>query len=254
MTIHFSELRSPQIAEAAKAGAVLVLPFGQTEEHGPHLPINCDSFIAERVSEEAVRQVQAAFPCYVLDPIRYGYSQHVLREWPGTFTMPQETLIEVLRHILVSLADMGLKKVVLPSFHGNHDGVSRVVARMLADERGMGPGVVFPVSFLGEFLQKNLKAGPQGSCHAGEFETSVMLHLAPDLVDMSAASAEDKLNFTSPYPSSQAFVSTWTRQKSTTGAYGDPTVATAELGKECFTRMVNALAEFIRYYRGVKQL
>ena len=57
MGIHFSELRYPQIQDAAKKGAVVVLPFGQIEEHGPHLPIHTDAFIAERVCEEAVRQL-----------------------------------------------------------------------------------------------------------------------------------------------------------------------------------------------------
>jgi len=254
VTIYFSELRWPQIKDAAEAGAVLVLPIGQTEEHGPHLPINTDTLIALRICEEAVRKCSEDLPAYVLDPICYGYSQKALAKWPGTFVLPQQTVIDTLKHILVSLADMGFRKMVLVSIHGNHDGVTRVAARMVADERGIGPGVFLPVALASDVLKEHGKAGPRGSCHAGEFETSLMLYLAPELVDMSAAVAHDKLTFTSPYSSSQAFVSTWTLQQSKSGIYGDPTVATSELGKVLFEKMVAETAKFIRYYHELKQI
>ena len=254
MSILFSELRSPQVAEAAEKGAVLVLPFGQTEEHGSHLPIHTDLLIARRICEDAVTSLGGHPLGYVLDPIAYGFSQKVLQRWPGTFTMPQETVIAVVRHVLLSLVDMGFKKLVVVSTHGNHVGVTRVVARMVADERGIGPGLAYPVGFCSELLKSHGKAGAGGSCHAGEFETSVMLHLAPHLVDMSAACSIDNLKSLLPYSSSQAFVSTWTIQQSETGTYGDPTVATAKLGKLLFEKMVTETANFIRYYHGLKQV
>ena len=254
LTIHFSELRSPQVAQAAQSGAVLVLPVGQTEEHGPHLPIHTDFLIAQRVTEEAVRRLDGEPPAFVLDPIAYGYSQNVLRRWPGTFRLPQETVIDTLTHICTSLADMGLRKVVLVNAHGNHDGVARVAARKVADACGAGPGIIVPYAFCADILQEHGKAGPGGSCHAGEFETSVMLHLAPHLVDMSVAPPQDAIRSASPYSSSQAFVSTWTRQRSESGAYGDPTEAAAELGVRLFDRMVDETVRFVRYYHGLEQV
>jgi len=254
MRISFSELRSPQVGEAAAAGAVPVLPLGQIEEHGPHLPINTDVFIARRVCEAAVRRLAGSPRSYVLDAIAYGYSQRAMKRWPGTFTVAQETVIETLKQVLISLAEMGFRKIVVVSTHGNHVGVARVAARMVADERGIGPGVFFPYAACSDILGEYGKAGAGGSCHAGEFETSVMLHMAPELVDLSAAGGEDRLSFTSPYPSSQAFVSTWTLQESSSGAYGDPTAATTELGKRLFEKMVEETAGFIRYYHGLEQV
>jgi creatinine amidohydrolase len=254
MTIYFSELRSPQVAQAASEGALLVLPFGQTEEHGPHLPINTDALLARRVSEEAVRGLQGRPQAYVLDTICYGYSQKVLMQWPGTFILPQATVIDTLKSIIASAARMGFRKVAVVSMHGNHVGSSRVAAREVADECGIGPGIFFPYGVCAELIARKSKAGPRGSCHAGEFETSVMLHLAPELVDMRVATAGDKLTFESPFPSSQAFVSTWTLQKSKTGVYGDPTVATPEFGKLLFDTMVDATVRFLRYYHGVTQV
>ena len=254
MSIHFGELRSPQVKAKAEAGAVIVLPVGQTEEHGPHLPVNTDAFIARRVCEEAVATLKGDPPAYLLDTICYGYSQKALKAWPGTFVIPQQTLIEAIKGIVVSLADMGFRKVAVVSTHGNHVGVLRVMAREVADECGVGPGLFFPCATVADVLEKQGKAGPGGSCHAGEMETSVMLHLAPELVDMSAAPAGDALTASSPYSSSAAFVSTWTRQRSRSGAYGDPTTATAELGKRVFEAMVAETAKFIRYYHGLEQI
>lgn len=254
MNTQFSDLRSPQVAEAAAQGAVVVLPFGQTEEHGPHLPINTDALLARRVCDEAAQALAGAPPCYVLDPICYGYSQKALKAWAGTFIVPQHTVIETLKAVVVSLAQMGFRKVVVVSMHGNHVGAARVAAREVADECGVGPGLFFPYACVADILAEHGKAGPGGSCHAGEFETSLMLHLAPHLVDMPAATPGDKLTFPKPYPSSQAFVSTWTLQKSESGAYGDSSVATAELGRLLFDRMVAQTAEFIRYYHGVEQV
>lgn len=254
MSIYFSELRSPQVKAAADQGAVVVLPLGQIEEHGPHLPIHTDLLIARRVCEGAVKELAGDPLSYVLEPICYGYSQKVLKQWPGTFVVPQETVIETLKHVGLSLADMGFRKIAVVSTHGNHVGVTRVAARMLADECGIGPGVFFPFAVCSEVLAEHGKAGPAGSCHAGEFETSVILHIAPELVNISAATAGDKPAFKSPYSSNQAFISTWTLQQSRSGAYGDPTVAAAELGKRLFEKMVSETAGFIRHYHGLKQV
>ena len=254
MTILFQELRSPQIRDAAERGAVAVLPVGQTEEHGPHLPICTDVLIAQRVCEAAVERLSGDPLSYVLEPISYGYSQKVLKRWPGTFVLPQEIVIETLKHVVLSLADMGFRKVAVVSVHGNHVGACRVAARAVADACGMGPGVFFPAKRCGDIMSEYGKAGPGGSCHAGEFETAVLLHLVPELVDMSAVTDSDKLTFTSPYSSSEAFVSTWTIQESGSGVYGDPTTATAELGKRLCDKMVDETANFVRYYSRLKQV
>jgi len=254
MSIFLSELRSPEVKQAGEAGAVVVLPVGQIEEHGPHLPIHTDLFIARRAAEESVRKLQGAPLAYVLEPIAYGFSQKVLKKWAGTFTLPYETVIDTAKHIMICLADMGFRKIVLLSTHGNHPGILRVAMRAVADERGIGPALFNPAGACGDVMREHGRAGPLGSCHAGEYETSLMLHLAPEQVDMSLAVGDDKLAGRPPYPSSQAFVSTWSLQESQSGAYGDPTVATPELGKKLFDRMTDATAEFIRTYHALKQI
>lgn len=253
MAPRFCELRHPQVREAADAGGLLALPIGQTEEHGPHLPINTDTLIVERVCAAAIDRLAGAPPAWLLDPICYGYSQKVLKKWPGTIVLPQRVVIDTLVSLVVSLVDSGFRKIALVSFHGNHDGIVRVAARQVADERGVGPGVCFPYALGADALRAHSVGGPSASCHAGEFETSLMLHLAPHLVDTNAFESTDRLTFESPWSSSQAFVSTWTRQKSRTGTYGDPTTASAELGRLCFEKMVEETAAFFRAYHEMDQ-
>ena len=254
MTLRFCELRSPQVAEAARAGAVPVLPLGQTEEHGPHLPIHTDAFLGRRIAEAAVERLDGEPPAYVLEPICYGYSQSVMKAWAGTFIVPQSVVIETLKAVFGSLADMGFRKIVVLVCHGNHSGVCRVAVRDTADATGVGVGVFFPLGAIGDVMTEQGKAGPGGSCHAGEMETSLMLHLAPELVDMSVAPPGDAITNRCPYPSSQGFVSTWTRQQSRSGAYGDPTVATPELGAALFEKSVEETAGFIRWYHQLRQV
>ena len=254
MSILFSELRSPQIKAAAEAGAVLVLPVGQTEAHGPHLPVNTSTLIIQRVCHAAVKSLSGKPPALLLDPVTYGYSPKTFKAWPGTFVVPQETLIETLKHLAISAADMGFRKFAIVSGHGDHDGVVRVAARSVADECGMGPGILFPFALVADVLREHSKSGPHGAGHAGEMETALLLQLAPHLVDMSAAAADDRLKVTPSYFSNQAYVSMWTLQKSQSGTYGDPTAANAKLGRLLFDKMVAETVKFIHYYHGLKQV
>jgi creatinine amidohydrolase/Fe(II)-dependent formamide hydrolase-like protein len=80
-----------------------------------------------------------------------------------------------------------------------------------------------------------------------------MLHLSPELVDTPAAPSGEKIVNACPYPSSQAFVSTWTRQKSRSGVYGEPTAASAEFGAVLFDVIVEKTAEFFAYYHALDQ-
>lgn len=248
MSIFFSDLRSPQIERAADENAALVLPVGQIEEHGPHLPIKTDLLIAEKVCENAVQTIENEPPTLVLDPVAYGFSGAIMKQWAGTFIIPQNILVDYIENILLSAADMGFGKLVIVSTHGNHVGVLRTVARNVADAIPNAPGLYFPYACATEILDEYGKAGPGGSCHGGEFETSVMLHLAPELVDLEDVTDEDTIQGNWPYSSSEAYVSTWSREETKQGIYGDPTVATESLGKRAFDVMVQKTADFIRDY------
>jgi creatinine amidohydrolase len=248
MTHSFAELTSPEVQAAVEAGSMVLLPVGQTEEHGPHLPVATDTIIASRLSAAAAERLEGEIPTLVLPPISYGFSGRVMKKWAGTFCLSMETIIAVVREVCQSLADMGFRKIVIINGHGNHVGPMRVVVRQLADSHRIDVPAVSPAGMIEKKLAEIGKGGPGGSCHAGECETSLMLHLCPELVDMSKATDEDVLHLEGDFSSSEVFWSTWSRQASRTGVYGNPTVATAETGRQLFEAFVDRLVEFLRVY------
>jgi len=250
MARQFGLLTSPEVAEAVEANSLVLLPVGQTEEHGAHLPLATDTIIASSMCEAAADRLEGEIPTLVMDPISYGFSVQIMKRWAGTFCLSMETLMAVVREVCQSVAEMGFRKLVIFSGHGNHHGPLRVVSRQLADSHKIDVPVVLPAGMTAKKLAEINKGGLGASCHAGEYETSVMLHLRPDLVDMSKATDVDVLKLEGDFSSSEVFWSTWMRQDSRTGVYGDPTVASAETGKALVEAFVDRLAEFLRaYYR-----
>lgn len=244
MSVLFGEQRSPDLKKAAKRNALILLPLGQTEEHGPHLPVNTDSVLAREVARSVGERMAARTPTLVMDTICYGYSASALKRWPGTIVLRPETVMDTLCETCVSVIEMGFRRVAILSIHGNHDGVTRVAARKIADATGVYPVVAFPIELAKARFLKVAEAGAAGSCHAGEFETSVMLHLAPHLVAMGKAPGPNPLRGASPF-AGKVFWSTWGRERSRHGYYGDPTVANSQTGKIAFEAMVEETVAFL---------
>lgn len=250
MPIHFRDLTSPAITEAAAAGTLLLLPLGQTEEHGHHLPVGTDTFIAERVCEETARALAASVPTLVLPPIEYGYSNQVMTNWAGTFTLPTRLVMDLIVEVCKSVIRMGFTKIVIVNTHGHHQHLAVTAARKIADITGIDVAVLMPNHLIGQEFAKVRKSKPGGACHGGEYETSLMMHFGHD-VDLSEADTGDVLKDTSEFCSNDAltgggkvFWSTWARQPSNAGIYGDPTVASAETGRKAFEAIIDKMAKF----------
>lgn len=249
MTIHFRELTSPQIQAAAEAGTLLLLPLGQTEEHGRHLPVGTDTIIAERVCEEAARRLAGSIPTLVLPSVGYGYSGQVMAKWPGTFTLPTRLVTDLLVEACKSVICMGFAKIIIVNAHGHHQHLAVVAAREIADSTGVEVAVLMPNSLIGKEFAALRKSTPGGACHGGEYETSLMMHLGYH-VDLKLADAGDALRTDSEFCSNDTFAggkvfwSTWCRQSSRSGIYGDPTVASAETGRKVFEAIIDQMVKF----------
>jgi len=248
MSFYFADKSWPQLKELIEKDTLIIFPIGQTEEHGMHLPVKTDAFIAEEVTRRLAEKIKDKIPVLIMPTVWSGYSMKQVAEWPGTIRLKPETFMNMIFDICSSLIDMGFKKIILISTHGNHTGMLRTVVRKIADEYGVYMALTFPVLMAKEEFEKISKAGKGGSCHAGEYETSLMLYLAEGLVDMSKATNKDKLTFSSKFYPNKVFWSTWGVQKSKTGIYGDPTVATKETGEKIMQAIVNSYAEFIKEF------
>lgn len=253
--ILLQNLTSPQVAEAAARNTILLLPLGQTEQHGEHLALGTDSIISEHVATATATALQDRIPVLVAPSIQYGYSNKIITNWPGTFVVRAQVMIDLITDICCSAVNMGFKKIVIVSGHGHHVGICRVAIRKVFDEVGINVVFTQPHAFANPSIKKVCKGGPGANCHAGEYETSLMLHFGYP-VDLSITSSVDTLRFKSDYVSAgvggaksdMVFWSTWGLQRSKTGTYGDPSVASEETGNALMEGIVDEFCQFLEEF------
>lgn len=242
----FNRLTWPEMNEAIAMQKVVLLPTGSTEQHGPHLPLETDVFLAEAVCLEAGRR--APDRILVLPPISYGLNMHHI-DFPGTLHIEPEVFIAFCVNITKSLAYHGFKKILLVNGHGSNMPLVDLVARKTVLATQSLCAAVGYYNFALEAFEK-IKETPV-MAHADEFETSLYLYLAPERVRMDkAVSGNDVVG---RYVSSDStnivrFNDMWGRWTKT-GVHGDPTKATAQKGKIIFEAAVTRLIEFVDEWR-----
>lgn len=248
MDIEFSKKTSAELKKAASENTVILLPIGQVEEHGKHLPVMTDACIAEKVAYGAAEKVRCKVPVLVMPTVWSGYSTREVKKWTGTISISLDTFMNLILEICGSLIEMGFKKIVLINAHGNHPGALEVVVRKIADIYGVYIALTMPHVIAKEKISVLLKAGPKGSCHGGEYETSLMLYLAGEFVKKDKFTGVDVLKIKSGFYPGKVFISTWGRQKSKTGIFGDPRSATKETGEKIFEAITEEYAGFLKEY------
>lgn len=202
-------------------GGLVLVPVGATEQHGPHLPLSTDTVIARAVAERTAAALapETAGPVLVAPAVEYGASgEH--GGFPGTISIGHEALHAVLVEMVRSLTPWAWRVV----FVNGHGGNVRALGSAVGQLRGEGHDVGWLSC-----------EAPGGDAHAGFTETSVMLHLAPELVRMAAAVPGDTRPLAALMPE---LIARGVRGVSPSGVLGDPTGATAERGRELVEAMV----------------
>jgi creatinine amidohydrolase len=243
--IRISEMNWVDIQKAlAKGFNTVVFAVGSNEQHGPHLPTSTDSLIAEVLANKVAGKLGNALQA---PTINVGCSEHHM-VLPGTISLKPDTLRSLIRDYCVSLARHGFKSIIiLPTHGGNFNAVREVTdelnqtlkeAKIVAytDLKGL-------LRFLAEFsLRHGISAGESGG-HAGESETSMVLAIRKDLVDMKHAkegfvgSTEDKIDIIW----SQGITAV-----TKNGVLGDPRKADAAKGEEYLELWAEKMVDFIR--------
>jgi creatinine amidohydrolase len=178
---------SPSLGQAS-ASLTLVVPGGSTEQHGPHLPVGVDAMVCEHVARAAAaRADRQDRPVLVAPTIAYGSSHHHLPR-PGTLSLSSDTMLAVLRDVLASAAATGVRRMVIVNGHGGNEDVARQAAKDVALQYPVVAAALSYWSIAGDAL-----ADIAVSCgvtrvpgHAGAFETSLVMAVAPDTVDAAA--------------------------------------------------------------------
>src|SRR5271163_1019648 len=237
-------------AGAATARWIAVLPLAAVEQHGPHLPLGVDTFIAEaylaRVREILPDELAVSF----LPVQRFGVSvEHIA--YPGTLTLSAATAIAAWTELAESLARSGLRKLVLVTSHGGNVAAMELVARDLRARLGMLAVTVGWHRFGypdGTFSAEEKKHG----IHGGDIETSLMLAAKPDTVHMDKApnavpatiAMSQEFKWLGAYrPAGFAWM---TQDINPTGAVGDATLATAAKGEAALAHGAKAFVELLR--------
>ncbi|MCD6408177.1 creatininase family protein [bacterium] len=248
--LYFQWMKSEEIKNLVDKNAVILLPVGQIEEHGKHLPVFTDVFIAEKICEKVAEEIYKKIPVVIMPVICYGYSTKEVMRWKGCPGVKIETFINYTYDICCSLIEMGFKKIVIVNCHGNHTGALRIIVRKIADQYGTYIALTEPTTIAKEEMSRIIEKGWRGSCHGGEYETSLMLYLDEEIVDMKKATDVDILRINSEFYPGKVFISTWGLQKSKTGIYGDPRAATKEKGEKLFKVIVEKYKRFIGEFYG----
>ncbi len=255
MSFYFRDQTSPQIGEHIQRNSLLILPVGTTEEHGPHMPVDTDARIAEAYGTRLAQTLQPELPVLVLDTIRYGYSMQIMRQWPGTIVLRSRVFMDSIFDLCSSLLGMGFTKLALLDCHGHHGGPLNTVSRELCDATGKAIAILSPAVLSREAFNAVRKSAQGGAIHAGEWETSFLLHVSPEVVDMSLASSADAMTYHSDFVAGDGFMgkqrvtwSTWYIQASQSGVYGDPTPASAETGRIIVDAAVSEGARFLKEF------
>lgn len=250
----WAEMTSPEIKHAQEEGAMVLLPVGAIEQHGPHLPVDMDICGAYETAKEVARRLPWTV---VAPPVWWGLSG-AHRKFPGTLTLRNDTFFNLLVDICDSLIEQGFPKIVLIVGHATNKPTVTNLIKYFAEERGIFLLQLNYINLCGPVFSRIRKSPLGGDAHAGELETSLMMYLKPGKIDPSNAPVrmvDPKQQFGISAAMQDIFnpgkvvVGYDLKQSFPEGVMGDPSVASVETGKLAFEAIVDAACGYIEEYR-----
>ena len=248
MLIKWYELTKDEFAQH-RDSAVVAVNFASIEQHAPHLPVGTDVFLGERVLLEGARRAKRAV--LVLPTVCYGYSPHH-RFAPGYLTIGQNTLIAYARDICACVAEQGFGRMVIINSHGGNQSYLSCAVNEIGEtyENILKLAKLNYWDLIADAVAQYRESGLGGMGHAGEFETSLMLYLYPELVRREKIFACDppagdrwyqrELFSNKVYMKYESF-----NKYNKNGNIGQPHFATVEKGRLFFEAVADALAAFL---------
>ncbi len=239
----WGELTWPEAVQRLEVVDVALLPVGAIEQHGPHLPLDTDAFDAGYLARKVAESCSRPRPL-VLPPVQYGVSYHH-DDFTGTISVSNDTLSHLVYEVGVSVAQNGIRKLLIINGHGGNTPALNFAAQMInRDTR------IFVAVDTGETSDIDIEelAETPNDVHAGEIETSTAMAVRPHLVKMELAK-KNVPDFSSRYLnfSSRRGVSwhAYTKKISANGIIGDPTKASVEKGEKMWKMMIAHLVALV---------
>lgn len=181
----WQDLRTTDFAAVDPESTIAVLPVAAVEQHGPHLPLSTDAVINDGIVRAMLKRAPAKATVLVLPALNVGLSPEHAR-FSGTLGIGMGTLADVWTDVGRSVARAGVRKLVIFNTHGGQKALVDLVAMRLRDELGM---LVVRATYFAFGAPPGLFDAAEivHDIHGGDAETSLMLHLAPELVRMDKA-------------------------------------------------------------------
>jgi creatinine amidohydrolase len=233
------DLTWPEVAAAFRADVPVVIPIGaMAKEHGYHLPMKTDWLLARALAEG----IAARLPILIGPIVPFGYYP-VFQSYPGSQHLSADTFVRLLTELAERFLDQGARRLAIVNTGVSTEGPVGLATRGILERRGVRIGVA-DYRRLGRAADRLVQQ--QAGSHADERETSIMLAIAPQLVRMDLAKPDYGND-----PAPGVFVTPATMQStdpgapgySETGAFGDPTLASADKGRAFLDAMIGDLVD-----------
>lgn len=239
--VELDRMSWPEVKAELSAGRdTVVMAFGATEQHGPHMPLATDALIGDHLARLVADELDA----FVAPTIRVGCSEHHL-EFPGTLSISRETFHAIVANVVGSLARGGFRRVVLLPTHGGNFGPLAEAIEKLGPVEAVEIRAVTDLGALMAIAQLGADEFgvplSEGGLHAGEWETSMLEAIHPELVHPERGEP----GYTGDLETAiGAVFSEGVHTVAPNGVLGDPSQANPEHGQRCWDKVLAvALAE-----------
>ena len=243
----WDQLTSPEI-HALDRNVPVVFPVSATEQHGPHLPVATDRMIGAHFCNE----LNKALPdkVLILPIMSVGCSEHHM-DFSGTISILHQTFLNQAEDILSSVVRHGFTNIIVFNSHGGNLAVGQLLLEKFG---GMNPGIqmVFATwwKIVGDSLFEFNESGSGGVGHAGEFETSLMLYIKPDLVKLDKIEEVKNIKGfdwgeADMLRRSLASIYRSMKELSSNGVYGNANIHSAEKGRQITDLVIDSMKKIV---------
>ena len=245
--LHLDRMTWAEVKEEIQKGRdTVVVPFGSTEQHGRHMPLGTDAVLGDVIGWGLAGRLGA----FLAPTVRFGCSEHHLA-FTGTISLGEKTFCSIVTDVVASLSVHGFRRIVLlPTHGGNFKPLAKAVAR-IEPAKGVRILAFTDLEGLVNAAVESSKAfgvdAAKSGAHSGEWETSLMLALKPELVKMDWAAE----GFVGELSEIMSKVFDGIQNLDQNGVLGDPRPATAEAGKKYLKDIIEFLHLWVgKQYKG----